>query len=198
VEGLYVLGDQNRQEVKAAEKRIEKSERAIEFAKHDNWPDFFVGVGFVNVGARNDPAGIELPPPDNGKNAVSVSAGINIPIWRDKYDGAVREASETLLAERNSYANVRNEMEFSIRDQVVRIETLQDQIRLFEDALIPQAEETLRATEAAYETGQLGVLDLLDSERVLLNVRIVNARYYADLLNALANLERAIGTRFPR
>ena len=127
-----------------------------------------------------------------------MSAGINIPIWRGKYDAAVREASETLLAERSSYANERNEMEFSIRDQVVRIETLQEQIRLFEDVLIPQAEETLSATEAAYETGQLGVLDLLDSERVLLNVRIVNARYHSDLLNALANLERAIGTRFPR
>ena len=53
------------------------------------------------------------------------------------------------------------------------------------------------ATESAYETGQLGVLDLLDSERMLLNVRIVNSRYYSDLMNALANLERAIGTRFP-
>ena len=82
--------------------------------------------------------------------------------------------------------------------QVFRIETLEEQIRLFESVLIPQAEEVLRATEAAYETGQLGVLDLLDSERVLLNVRIVNARYSSDLLNALAHLERAIGTRFPR
>jgi outer membrane protein TolC len=56
---------------------------------------------------------------------------------------------------------------------------------LFENALIPQAEESLRSTEAAYETGQLGVLDLLDSERVLLNVRLVNARYYSDFLLAL-------------
>ena len=198
LEQLYRLGDQNRQELKAVEKRIERSARAIDLAKKSYWPNFFVGVGFVNVGARSDPAGIELPPPDNGKNAVSISAGISIPIWRNKYDAALREASETLLAERSSYANVRNEMEFSIRDQAVRIETLEEQIRLFEDVLILQAEETLRATEAAYETGQLGVLDLLDSERVLLNVRIVNARYYADILNALASLERAIGTRFPR
>jgi len=198
LEQLYRLGDQNRQELKAAEKRIERSERTIDLAKTSYWPNFFLGVAFVNVGGRSDPAGIELPPPDNGKNAVSISAGINIPIWRDKYDAAMREASETLLAERSSYANVRNEMDFSIRDQVVRIETLEEQLRLFEDVLILQAEETLRATEAAYGTGQLGVLDLLDSERVLLNVRIVNARYHSDLLNALANLERAIGTRFPR
>ena len=95
-------------------------------------------------------------------------------------------------------ADVRNEMEFSIRDQVIRLETLQEQVDLFENALIPQAEEALRSTEAAYETGQLGVLDLLDSERVLLDVRLINARYYSDHLTALADLERALGTRFPR
>ena len=198
LEALYALGLANRQELKAIEERVEKNERAIDLAKKDYWPDFFVGFGFVNVGNRADEPGIINPPPDNGKNAVSLTAGITIPLWRNKYDAEVREASESLLAERSSYANVQNEMEFSIRDQVVRIEITGDQIRLFEDALIPQAEETLRATESAYETGQLGVLDLLDSERVLLNVRIVNSRYYSDLLNALANLERAVGTRFPR
>lgn len=197
-EELYALGDENRQELKAAAARIEKSERAIDLAKKDSWPTLFFGVGFVNVGNRTDPAGIEFPPSDNGKNAVSVSAGISIPIWADSYDAGVRAASETLIAERSSYANVRNEMEFSIRDQVNRVETLQAQIRLFEEVLIPQSEQTLRATESAYETGQLGVLDLLDSERVLLNVRIANARYCSDLLSALASLERAIGTRFPR
>lgn len=198
LEALYALGDQNRQELKAAQERIARSERSIDLAQKNTWPDFFVGVGFVNVGARTDAAGVMSPPPDNGKNALSVSAGINIPIWRDKYDAAVREAGEMLLAERSGYANVRNEMEFSIRDQVVRIETFQEQIRLFEDVLIPQSEEALRSTEAAYQTGELGVLDLLDSERVLLSVRIVRARYYSDLLNALASLERAVGTRFPR
>jgi outer membrane protein TolC len=89
-------------------------------------------------------------------------------------------------------------MEFSVRDQVVRLETLQNQVDLFENVLILQAEETLRSTEAAYETGQLGVLDLLDSERFLLDVRLINARYYSDYLIALTHLERAIGTRFPR
>jgi len=198
LEELYALGDENRQELKAAAERIEKSERAIELAKKDYWPNFFLGVGIVNVGERSDPAGVALPPPDNGKNVVSVSAGINIPLWRNKYDAGIREASETLLAERSGYAELRNEMEFSIRDQVNRLQTFQEQIRLFERVLIPQAEATLHATEAAYETGQLGVLDLLDSERVLLNARIVNARFYSDLLSALSSLERAIGTRFPR
>ena len=198
LQALYELGLENRQELLATERRIERSERTIDLAKKNYWPDFFVGVGFMNVGDRSDPPGIAVPPLDNGKNALSISAGISLPIYRDKYDAAVREAGESLHAERSRYASVRNEMEFSIRDEVVRIQTLSDQIRLFERALIPQSEEALSSTESAYETGQLGVLDLLDSERVLLNVRLANARYHSDLLIALARLERAIGTRFPR
>jgi outer membrane protein TolC len=197
LEELYALGEKNRQELKAAQALIERSERSIDLAKKNYWPDFVVSAGLVNVGDRGDPAGIAQPPLDNGKNAFSLSVGINIPIWRDKYDAGVQEAAETLVAQRSSYANVLNEMEFSIRDQVIRLETLLEQVDLYENALIPQAEESLRSTEAAYETGQLGVLDLLDSERVLLNVRLVNARYYSDFLLALANLERAVGVKFP-
>ena len=194
---LYSLGEQNLQELKTAQALFERSEKTIELAKKDYWPNFLVSAGFRNVGDRSDPAGIAQPPPDNGKNAFSLSVGINIPIWRDKYDAGVQEAAETLLAQRSNYANVLNEMEFSVRDQVIRLETLQDQVDLYENALIPQAEEALRSTESAYETGQLGVLDLLDSERVLLNAKLVNARYYSDFLIALASLERAVGTKFP-
>jgi outer membrane protein TolC len=50
----------------------------------------------------------------------------------------------------------------------------------------------------AYETGQLGVLDLLDSERFLLELRLANVRFYSDYLGALAALERTVGTQFPR
>ena len=64
--------------------------------------------------------------------------------------------------------------------------------------LLPQTDEALRATETAYETGQLGVLELLDSERTRIDVRSMRARYLSDLLIALTALERAIGTRVPR
>ena len=152
----------------------------------------------MNVGQRGDPAGELLPPPDNGKNPFTLSLGFTIPLWTGKYRAGVQEAADELVARRHGYRNIRNAMEFSVSDAVVRVQTLDAQIDLFETALIPQAEEALRATEAAYETGQLGVLDLLDSERVLLDVRLINARYYSDYLVALAQLERAIGTSFPQ
>ena len=194
---LYTLGDLNRDELQAATALIEGAERSIERARKEYWPTFNVSAGFANVGRRDDPAGQLLPPPDDGKNPFTVSIGLTLPLWTGKYRAGVQEAADELVARRHSYTTVRNDMEFSVRDAVVRIQTLEAQIDLFETALIPQAEAALRATEAAYETGQLGVLDLLDSERVLLDVRLIDARYSSDYLVALAQLERAIGTSVP-
>ncbi len=197
-EELQELGNQNRQELRAAAALIEKTEKEIELAKSDFWPDFSLTAGLVNVGNRGDLAGMLSPPADNGKNAYNFSVGLNIPIWREKYRAGVAEATERLIAGKKNYLNLQNAMELSIRDQLVRLAALREQINLFEKALIPQLEEALRSTESAYETGQVGSLDLLDSERMLLEVRLAEARYQTDFWIALSNIERSIGTRFPR
>jgi outer membrane protein TolC len=59
--------------------------------------------------------------------------------------------------------------------------------------LLPQAELALRSTEAAYSTASLGILELLDSERVLLDVRLGLAKLNSDYMKSIAEMERAIG-----
>jgi cobalt-zinc-cadmium efflux system outer membrane protein len=197
LEALYALGEQNREELKASMARVEKAETAVELAKKEYWPNLTFGASMTNIEGREDAAGVAIPPPDNGKNAYSFSVGISIPLWRDKYRAGVLENTETLIAQRKNYLQLRNDIEFAVRDQVVRVETLTEQMDLFERVLIPQTEEALRSAESAYQTGQLGALDLLDSERVLFQQRLAYARFRSDYLTALAEIERAIGTKYP-
>ena len=192
---LYELGDRHRQELQAAAALIRGSERSIELARKRARPSFTASVGVLNVGRRDDPAGVTLPPPDNGRNAVSVSLGVSLPLWRGKYRAGVEQAAAELLAHRHQRAAARNAMEMAVHDAVVHLETLDRQVDLLDTVLIPQTEEALRATEAAYETGQLAVLDLLDSERMLIEIRLMRARYVSDSLIALGDLERAVGLR---
>jgi len=193
LEHLYEIGKSRRPEVLAALLQIERDEKRVQLAKKDYWPDITVGGGFTNVAGRSDPAGILNPPDQNGKNIYGVSVGINIPIHRRKYDAAVAEATQEKLASREAYRNVVNSMEASVRATGFRIETLQRQIGLFENTLLPQAEQALRSTEAAYSTGEAGVLELLDSERVLLDVRLSLAKFNSDYMKSLAEMERAVG-----
>jgi cobalt-zinc-cadmium efflux system outer membrane protein len=196
LDDLYKIGRDNRPEVQAALLRIEKDEKRIQLAHRNYWPDFTIGAGVTNVMDRSDPAGIMNPPDQNGKNIFSFTVGMNIPLRRKKYDAALIEATQDKIASREGYRNVVNTLESSVRAIGFRIETLDQQINLFEKTLLPQAEQALSSTEAAYSTGTLGILDLLDSERVLLDVRFGLAKMNSDYMKSLAEMERAIGAPF--
>ena len=160
-------------------------------------PDFSIGVAWGSVLDRRDDPGLSDPPPDNGRDTYSLTLGASIPVFRSSYDAGVREAAASLTAAEEGYRDAVNEVAFAVRSTAFRLTTIEGQLALFERALLPQAEQALRATEEAYSAGVTGVLELLDSESVLLDVRLGLARMRADYMKTLADMERAIGSPFP-
>lgn len=193
VEKLLQMGRLGRPEVQAARHRIEAGKRRIELARKGYRPDVSLGASFVNVLGRSDPAGRLHPPDQNGKNIYGITLGINLPIRRRRHDAAVLEATEETISSRRAFHGLIRQMEVSIRALGFRIQTLREQIDLFERTLLPQAEQVLLSTEEAYATGRLGVLDLLDSERDLFQLRMGLAGLMSDTMKSLAELERAVG-----
>jgi len=193
---LYEVGRQSRPDLLAALLQIERDEKRVDLARKDRWPGFSVGGTFVNVDARPEAPGA-MPIDQNGKNIFAINFGVELPVRRSRYDAEVAEAAEAKLASTHGYQDTVNSMEASIREAGAHISTLNGQIALFSDTLIPQAEQALQSAEAAYSTGELGVLDLLDSERVLLQIRLGLAQMTSDYMKSLADMERAIGAPFP-
>lgn len=196
-EELYAKGRANRHELKAAEYMIEKNDQAIRLAKKEYFPDFNVGLNYIFVDEREDAAGKANRPEDNGQDVFGIMLGFNIPLWEGKNMSRVKGATELKYASERSYDKVENAMEFSVRDGVLRAVTTSDQLALYERVLIPQAGQALDSTESAYATGKLNALDLIDSERFLLNVRLAHAKLKTDHMRSLADIERAIGSAFP-
>lgn len=194
---LYALAHENRPDLLATRHAIEKSEFGIQLARKSFWPDLRLGFSYINVGDREDRPGRSMPPPDNGQDAYNVSLGISLPIWRAKLRAALNEAEHLHTAAQAQYDRLENETDFEIRDQYLRLSTTRDQLEIYSTVLIPQAEQSLNSSEAAYTTGKLGFLDLLDSERTLLSVRTSFYRLKADYMKALSDLERALGIPFP-
>jgi len=197
LETLYARARNRRPEIHAALLKAEAEEKRIHLARREGKPDVTVGAGFTNVLGRRDPAGRLMPPPDDGKDIYRVTVGVNLPIFRRKYKAGVLEATEHFLASKENYREAVNDAELSVRSAGFRIETIRRQLGLFQDALLPQAEQALRSIETAYSTGEAGVLDLLDSERTLLDVRLGLAQLRSDYMKSLAEMERAIGSAFP-
>ena len=197
LETLYARGRDNRPELKAQFAEIEMNEKRIHAARKEYWPDVTIGAGYTNVAPRRDEPGRMNPPPDNGKDIYNVVVGINIPIRRRKRDAAVMEATEDFLAAREGYRGATIGIEASIRAIAFRLRTIAEQASLYEKVLLPQTEQALSSTEAAYSTGSLGVLELLDSERMLLDARLGLAQFESDQWKTMAEMERAIGSPFP-
>lgn len=70
-------------------------------------------------------------------------------------------------------------------------------VRLFERTLIPKAEQSLRASLAGFRAGETSFLDLLDTERTLLEFALSAERAKADRGQALARLQRLVGEPVP-
>ena len=196
IEKLLQKGRLHRPEVQAARHRIEAGKRRIELARKGYRPDVSLGASFVNVLGRSDPAGRLHPPDQNGKNIYGLTLGINLPIRRRRHDAAVLEATEATISSRRAYHGLVRQVEVSIRAVGFRIQTLREQIDLFQGTLLPQAEQVRLSTEEAYATGGLGVLDLLDSERDLFQLRIGLAGLISDTMKSLAEMERAVGVPY--
>ena len=196
-EELQRIARADRPEVKAAVHRMESEDGSVRLARRQYWPDIVVGAAWGSVGDRRDAQGRMHPPPANGKDVYSVSLGINIPLYRSRYDSGVQAASARHSAATEAYRNVVNEVAVNVRSAAFGLTMIEEQLALFKKALLPQAEQALRSTEEAYSTGTVGVLELLDSEEVLLNVRLGLARLESDYMKTLAEMERAIGAAFP-
>ena len=184
-------------DAKLAALGIDSAQAGLRLAQRRYWPDLVVGAGWANVAGRRDDAGRSNPPPDNGKDTLNFTVGVNIPVFRSRIDAGVREAKARVSAAREAHRGTLLDVDLAIRTIGLELTTVDEQIALYENALLQQAEQALRSTEEAYSTGTTGVLDLLDSEEVLLEVRLGLARLESDYLKALARMERAIGRAFP-
>lgn len=194
-EALRVRALDARPELESADAEIGRADALIELARKEYKPDITLGATYTAVGNRTDPAGILQPPPDNGSNVFGISATLNLPIRRGKLKAGVEEAAETRLAAVEMKRDVTTMINQALGELAERVRLSGEQVRLFERVLVIQAEQSLRSAEAGYAAGSLNSLDLLDAERVLLEVRTGTERARADHAIALARLEGAIGGR---
>ena len=102
-----------------------------------------------------------------------------------------------MLASQHDLQTTRDRLRSEIQQILLRVDSLGQRARLYEELIVPQAGESLASAEAAYTTDRRDFLDLLDAQRVLFQVRLTSHRLLADYWSALADLERSLGRSFP-
>lgn len=187
LEDLYEWAKELRPELRKARFFIEKNEKSLKLAKKNYYPDFKIMVDYIDIG------GGTTTNVKDGRNSWMASVGINIPIWRGKLHASEAEAAIKIDASRESYKNVENKTLSRVNELFFEAKTASEEVNLYKYSLLPQAEQSLKASEVGYLAGKVDFLNLLDSERMLLQIKIGYFKAIADLGKSIAQLERIVG-----
>lgn len=184
---LFELAEKARPEIQRAQMDIERNEAQRNLMKKEFFPDYRLGVEYGHMnGGYTDYSGSE--------NLVVLTLGFDLPIWRTKYRAGVREAEKMVESSRAALEAEEKQISYDVQDAHFKLVTARRTVDLYKNSLIPQAEARFKASEAAYRAGQVSFLELLESERFLLNARVMEAMAEGNLGIQLARQERAVGT----
>jgi outer membrane protein TolC len=186
---LFALARKTRPEIKNAQAQIERDEAQRNLMRKEFFPDYRLGVEYRNVGADYSNANLT-----RSDNMVMFTVGFDLPIWQTKYRAGLREAENTVESSKDALEAAEQQTSYDVQDAHFKLQTARRTMELYKTALIPQAEARFNASESAYRSGKAGFLDLLESERFLLNARVMEAMAEGSLGTQLARLERAVGT----
>jgi outer membrane protein TolC len=180
IKELEDLAVKNRPELKKFEHAIKRNEANVKLSKKDYYfSDFEPMVEYMQEDGR----------PDTWASAIT----INVPWLWPKNRSKVKESKEDLSAAKSDYRFINNKTLFEVKDFLVKIQSSESTINLYKTGVIPQAEQSLKAARIGYEADRIDFLTLIDSQRTLLNSRLLYYRALTDFEQNLANLERAIG-----
>ena len=175
-------------DLRATSFEIEAAHRQRERANKNYLPDITLGLDYIATGDARMP-GVQ----DSGDDALSATIGFTLPIWRSKYDAGVKEADAILRQQQFKRDQQLNTFHAETVTALFKLRDAQRQIDLYEDTLLPKANESLVATQRAYSTGAAPFADTIDAQRMLLNFELSFARAITDHHQARIVLEKLTG-----
>jgi len=194
---LYEKAKEVSPELSILKYKIERDKAAYKLAKKQYYPDFTFGFNYTFI---NDmPSSVMSSPIGEGRDSYTGTLSMNVPIFqKSKHDAGVREANAKLKSSKMEYKNRENMTLFEVKDLHFKVQTAERLVKLYRDSIIPQAKQSLKAAESGYQSGQVDFLNLIDSQRVLLDFNLAFYRAVADFGTNIAGLERVVGVELSK
>lgn len=185
LDDLLTMATMVRPELKAGELAIARDGQKLNLAYKQYYPDFQLRFDrFIRFRQSDD---------------FGLMASLTFPLaFKSKYDAGVEQARADLRASQEDYQATKDQVFFQIKDALVEVETQRELVLLLRDTHIPQAEQSLEASTAGYQTGTVDFLSLIDSLRVLEDFRLALFQAMADFEKRWAELERVVGRKLSR
>ena len=127
-----------------------------------------------------------------GREAVFGGLTVPTPIWYLQ-QGHIASALGSQRKEEAELLRARNDLARAINQHAREAETAQEQILVYEEGLLKQAQEALRIAQLSFRQGASSLLDVLDAQRVQRQITVDYNQARFELSLALTRFERAVG-----
>jgi outer membrane protein TolC len=166
--------------VGALEAEVRRRQASAELARLELKPDFIWSASYQYRG--------DLDP------MVMGMLGVRLPLHKARKQAqAVAQAESDVTAAQQDLADRQVRTQSAVRELAARAQGAERLLELYEQGIIPQAANTLESARASYAVGRIGVLDLFNDLRVLLDARKDQISLEAERIQALAALEPLVG-----
>jgi len=163
------------------ETELEERRAALSLEKAGGLPDVRLGAGGRHFS-------------DNGDNALVVELTVPLPVF-NRNQGAIGEAEHRLAKARSEQASAYAAAQAALSTAASRLAAAYEQANGLRTNVLPQAKASLEGVLDAYRKGLFRMVDVLDAQRTLFDLR-------SDYLTALesyhvlaAEVERLTGTQ---
>jgi cobalt-zinc-cadmium efflux system outer membrane protein len=165
---------------------VDQSRVSHRLAKKEYFPDFELTLKY-----GQDQMSAEVM---GKKNFIETMVGFNLPIYFfRKQNKMVEEKANLLSSSQQSLSYQQNQLINDLEDKVSDVKRNSDLLELFEDGILPQAQQSFESDQTAYQVDKVDFQTLLSG---LMNLYEYEMNYYmtlAEYQKTLAELEVIIG-----
>ena len=185
---LIKLLEKHNSELKALDFTTSQHKKAVELAKKQFYPDITAGMSYIATDTSSMPGTV-----DSGKDPVMAMISLNLPLRRNKYHAAVREAELRKKAAEKERENRFNTFISDMKTTLYNFRDAGRKVELYRDTLIPKALQSLNVTQTAFEAGRKDFLSLMDTQRTLLELELAHEKALINRAKNRALIEMIIG-----
>ena len=151
------------------------------------FPDLTVGIDYIETDEAL------MPVEDSGKDPLIGVASITVPLWFGKHRGEVKRATAALEAAERTSEQRALTLVAELRTAEFKLDDALRRVALYEERVVPAAEQSVEAAEASYRAGTADFDALVTAHEMALESQLSLARARAEALTAAARLARLAG-----
>jgi outer membrane protein TolC len=168
----------------------QKAELMKDLAEYDYYPNFNLSLQYS---FRDKIEKTNMPLDD----FFSVMVGLSIPLnYGGKVTAKVEEAEAMQNMYEEQYQASLQMLNGTFGSSIAKLNTLQERIKLIEEALLPQAQQTYSASLSSYQVAQIDFINVVDAQNKLYQVETNLYRLKSEYLKEINELEFLTGIEF--